>query len=102
MFLVSYVPAHPLFTGLETTLMMPYASTVIGVLKAALRLVETCCHISESSPALQKLREAVHEVTAELEVIATKEPHNETVKPSDGELLPAGIIVRPQLKLNVA
>ena len=56
---------------------MPYASTVIGVLKAALRLVETCCHIPESSPALQKLREAVHEVTAELEVIAKKEPPHE-------------------------
>jgi hypothetical protein len=61
---------------------MPYASTVIGVLKAALRLVESCCYISESSPALQKLREAVHEVTAELEVIARKEPRSELVQPA--------------------
>ena len=56
---------------------MPYASTVIGVLEAAMRLVETCCHLPETSPALQKLREAVQEVTAELEVISRKEPHSE-------------------------
>jgi hypothetical protein len=42
----------------------------IGVLKAALRLVESCRHIPENSPALQKLRDAVYEVTAELEVVA--------------------------------
>ena len=62
---------------------LPYASTVIGVLKAALRLVETSCHIPESSPALQKLREAVHEVTAELDVIAKREPHSESVHTAD-------------------
>jgi hypothetical protein len=54
---------------------LPYARTVIGVLNATLRLVETCGHIPESTPALQKLREAVHEVRAELEVIAKREPH---------------------------
>jgi len=32
----------------------PYASTVIGVLKAAMRLVETCCHLPETSPALKE------------------------------------------------
>jgi hypothetical protein len=58
---------------------VPYASTVIGVLKAALRLVETCCHLPENSPALEKLREAVREVTAELEVVAKKEPRSELV-----------------------
>ncbi|HXS75663.1 MAG TPA: hypothetical protein VN753_05750 [Terracidiphilus sp.] len=61
---------------------MPYASTVIGVLKASLRLVESCCHIPETSPALQKLREAVHDVTAELEVVARKEPRSELVQPA--------------------
>ena len=70
--------------------MMPYASTVIGVLKAALRLVETCCHIPETSPALQKLREAVHEVTAELEVIAKKEPGHDAVLPSEGNFTKTG------------
>jgi len=59
----------------------PYASTVIGVLKAAMRLVESCCHLPETSPALHKLREAVNEVTAELEVIASKEPHWEFSSP---------------------
>jgi hypothetical protein len=68
----------------EATVVMPYASTVIGVLKAALRLVETCCHIPETSPSLQKLREAVHEVTAELEVIAKKEPSHDAVLPAHG------------------
>jgi hypothetical protein len=74
----------------EGTPMMPYASTVMGVLKAALHLVETCCHISEASPALQKLREAVHEVTAELEVIAKKEPQHEQLKPADERFYRAG------------
>ena len=55
----------------------PYASTVIGVLKAAMRLVEGCCHLPETSPALHKLREAVQEVTAELEVIARNEANSE-------------------------
>ena len=79
----------PPMTG-EETLMMPYASTVIGVLKAALRLVETCCHIPETSPALQRLREAVHEVTTELEVIAKKEPPHQAVLPADGNFYKAG------------
>jgi hypothetical protein len=69
---------------------MPYASTVIGVLNAALRLVDSCCHIPETSPALHKLREAVHEVTAELELIAKKEPHHEAVHPADGNFYKAG------------
>ena len=68
--------------------MMPYASTVISVLKAALRLVETCCHIPETSPALAKLREAVHEVTAELEVAAKREPHHD-FKSADGNFYKA-------------
>ena len=68
---------------------MPYPSTVIGVLKAALRLVETSSHIPESSPALQKLREAVLEVTAELEVDAKKEPHYD-FKAADGDFYQTG------------
>jgi len=69
---------------------MPYPSTVIGVLKAALRLVETCSHIPESSPALQMLREAVPEVTAELELVAKREPHHEVVLPADEDFYKAG------------
>jgi hypothetical protein len=68
---------------------MPYASTVIGVLNAALRLVDTCCHIPETSLALQKLRESVREVTAELELIAKKEPHHE-FKAADGNFFKVG------------
>jgi hypothetical protein len=68
----------------------PYASTVIGVLKAALRLVDSCCHVPVTSPALEKLREAVHEVTAELEVIAKKEPHYEALRPADGNFYKVG------------
>jgi hypothetical protein len=71
-------------------MLTPYASTVIGVLKATLRLVETCCHIPETSPALKKLREGVHEVTAELEVTAKREPHHEAVVPADGNFYKAG------------
>jgi|KBSMisStandDraft_5_1062788.scaffolds.fasta_scaffold1077851_1 hypothetical protein len=61
---------------------LPYASTVIGVLKATLRLVEDCCHLPASSPALQKLQDAIHEVSAELEVVARKEPRAEVVQPA--------------------
>jgi len=70
-------------------MVMPYASTVIGAPRAALRLVETCCHIPETSPSLQKLREAVHEVTAELEVIAKKEPGRDAFLPADGNFYKA-------------
>jgi hypothetical protein len=77
-------------TGEGTLMTMPYASTVIGVLKAAFRLGETCCHLPETSPAPQKLREAVHEVTAELEVIAKKEPSHEAVLPANGNFYKAG------------
>jgi hypothetical protein len=70
--------------------MMPYASTVIGVLKATLHLVENCCHIPETSPALQKLHEAVHEVATELEVIAKKETRSEGVVPADENFYKAG------------
>jgi len=60
----------------------PFASTVIGVLNSALRLVENCCHIPANSPALKKLRQAVHEVTAELEVAANNEAHFDPVSPA--------------------
>ena len=58
---------------------MPYANTVIGVLKAALRLVESCSHIPRAVRRCENLREAVYEVTAELEVVARKEPRSELV-----------------------
>jgi len=79
----------PPMTG-EETLMMPYASTVIGVLKAALRLTETCCHIPETSTALQRLRKPFHEVTAELELAAKREPHQDDIKPADVNFYKAG------------
>jgi len=69
---------------------MPYASTVIGVLNSALRLAETCRHIPETSPALQKLREAVYEVSAELEVAAKREPQTKMVRAADGDFYKVG------------
>jgi hypothetical protein len=59
---------------------LPYASTVISALRAALRIVENCGHLK--SDTLQSFRESVATVVAELEEVAKKEPHAEIVQPA--------------------
>ena len=52
---------------------LPYASTVINVLQVSLRLVATSEYVPEDCPALQKYREAVEALVAELEKAAKLE-----------------------------
>ncbi|HEY1578111.1 MAG TPA: hypothetical protein VGF82_13660 [Terracidiphilus sp.] len=59
---------------------VPYASTVITVLRVALRIVENCGHLK--SETLQDFQESVGAAIAELEQVAKKEPHVEAVQPA--------------------
>jgi len=60
-------------------MLLPYASTLISVVKAALKLVESSGHLPESSPALHQMREAVRAVTAELAPVARNETHHDPI-----------------------
>lgn len=53
---------------------MPYASTLISVLQATLRTMERSPEVARDSPSLQRLRDAVEAMVAELEPAANKEP----------------------------
>src|ERR1700749_5099486 len=50
------------------------ASSLIGIARTVLRTLERSSEISDGSPALQKLREAVAEIATELEPAVKKEP----------------------------
>jgi hypothetical protein len=50
------------------------ASSLISIARATLRTLERSSELPVDSPALQKLREAVAEIVAELEPAAKKEP----------------------------
>lgn len=53
---------------------MPCASTLIRLLLATLRTVEHSSHVSPGSRAIQKLRDGVEAMIAELESAARVEP----------------------------
>jgi hypothetical protein len=52
----------------------PFPSTVIGILRGALHVVETSGLVADQSAALAKLRAAVAEVENELKPFAALEP----------------------------
>lgn len=58
----------------ERESLMPYASTLISVLRATLKTMERSPEVPPDSPALQRLRDGVEAMVAELEPAATKEP----------------------------
>ena len=51
----------------------PAAESLISIVKGALRLVEGSTYVSSNSKALEKFREAAHEVVAELAKVAKRE-----------------------------
>jgi len=63
--------------------MKPFASTLIGVLKGTLDLVQKSGHVPENSSALKNFRAAVEGLVRELEATAKCEPHIEFVQPAD-------------------
>ena len=57
-------------------MLSPFPSSVIGILKAALRTVENSGLLAENSAGVQKMREGFAEVIAELELLAALENHS--------------------------
>lgn len=78
-----YIRLQPLFALTGENLVMPYARTVLGVLKGAMRLVGDSGYLTPESPALQSLRESAKAVCIELEQIAEREPRAEFESPSE-------------------
>ena len=64
----------------RTLMGVPYASTVITVLRVALRIVESSGHLK--SETLQSFQESVGAAIAELEQVAKKEPRVELFQPA--------------------
>lgn len=59
---------------------VPYASTVITVLRVALRIVESCGHLQPET--FENFRKSVEAAIVELERVAKKEPRLEIFEPA--------------------